>query len=79
MTALKFPRGTLLLVSTELLLPAGNQAVCSAPLIDQQKIELPFDMSGDGPPSLLIAVYRFQRHAEEFSQLLLCLAKLFPG
>lgn len=66
MAALKLPGGALLLEGALLFFPARNKRICSPPLIDQQKIELSFDMGGYGSPALLIAVDGFQRHAEEF-------------
>lgn len=79
MATLKFPGGALFFDCAEFLLPAGGQAVFSAPLIDQQKVELSLDMGGDSAPSLFIAVYCLQGHAEQFRQLFLCLTKLFSG
>lgn len=37
----------------------------------QEKEDLPFDMGGDRPPSLLITVNCFDRNSNEFGQLFL--------
>ena len=66
MSALKFPGGALVFYIAELLFPAWKQAVFASPLVDQQEIDVPFNMSGAGSPSLLVAVYRLQRHTEQF-------------
>jgi len=56
MPALEFPGGTLLFDFTEFLLPAGDQTVLSTSLIDEKKVELSFDMSRNGPPTLLVTM-----------------------
>jgi len=66
MAALEFPGWTLLFDVAELFVPAGNETVFSAPLINQQEVDLPLNVRRDGSPSLLVAVYCFQRHPEEF-------------
>lgn len=79
MAALKFPGGTILLYTAEFFLPARLLTIRSAPLIDKQKIEMSFYVSWNCPPALFVAVDSLQRHAEEFSELLLRFAKFFPG
>ena len=63
MAALEFPGRACFFHVTLLFFPAGCQAVLSAPLIDQQKKDLPLDMGRYGSPSLFIAVDRLKRHS----------------
>jgi len=56
MTALEFPGRAMVSFGALLFLPAWCHVGVSASLVDEQKIELPFYMGGDCPPSLFIAV-----------------------
>ena len=77
MTALKLPGGAKFPLGALFFLPARNPIGISSALIDEEKEELAFDMGGNCSPSLFIAVYGFERHAQKFRQLFLGLAKFF--
>lgn len=79
MTALELPGRALVLYGTEFSLPARCKGILSSPLVDQQEIDVSFNMGRDCSPALFIAVNSLQRHAEEFCQLFLRLAQFFPG
>lgn len=59
MPALKLPGGALLFYRTGFLFPAWCKAVFPAPLIDQQKVDVSFNMCWDCSPALLIAMNSF--------------------
>jgi hypothetical protein len=79
MATLEFPGRAGLFYITEFFFPAGSKAVFAAPLVDQEKKDLSFDMGGDCTPSLFITVDGFKRHTKELSQLLLCFSQFFSG
>lgn len=79
MAALKFPGGAFLFLVAGFLFPAWSQAVFSTSLIDEQEVELPFDVRRNRPPALFVTVNRLQRHSEEFCQFFLSFPKFFPG
>ncbi|MBB5347137.1 hypothetical protein HNQ81_000847 [Desulfoprunum benzoelyticum] len=78
MTALKFPGWAAISLRALFFLPARSPIACSSALIDEEKEELAFNMGGNCSPSLLVAVYGFERHAQQFGELFLGLAELFP-
>ncbi len=65
-SALEFPGGTILLAVAVFFFPAGSKAVFFAPLINQQKIDLSFNVRWDCSPALLITVDSLERHSQEF-------------
>jgi len=64
---------------TLLFLPARCHISIPTALVDEEEKELPLDMWGNGAPSLLVTVYGFERHTQQFRQLFLCLSEFFPG
>ena len=75
---LEFPGRTIFAFLTFFLVPAWSQLIVAFTLVDEQKEKLPFNMSGNRTPPLLITVNRFQRHAKQGRKLFLGLAELFP-
>lgn len=65
MAALKLPGRAVVFLGTVLVFPAWLQIILSTPLVDEEKIDMPLYVIGNCPPSLFVAVYGFQRHAEE--------------
>ncbi len=57
MTALKFPGWTLILDSALLVFPTWFQVIFSASLVNEEKIEMSFDVIGDCSPTLLVTMY----------------------
>ena len=69
MADLKFPGRAFFLAGAFFLCPAILVfAVAVGALVDDEKIELSFDMDWNGTPSLLIALHCFQRDTEELGQ-----------
>ncbi len=66
-SALEFPGGAIFFTVAEFFLPAGSKAGFSAPLINQKEIDLPFNVSRDCSPALLVTVDSLERHSQEFS------------
>ena len=63
--ALELPGRALILLGTYLLLPARCHRVLSAPLVNEQEIELPLDVCRYRSPSLFIAVDCLERHTQK--------------
>ena len=66
-SALEFPSGTIFLTVAVFFLPAGSKVVLSTPLINQQEIDLSFNVRWDRSPALLVTVDSLERHPQEFS------------
>jgi hypothetical protein len=74
---LKLPGRALLFQIALFSVPAWGEDIVSAPLIDQQEIQLSLNMRWNRSPPLFITVNGFQRHSQKFGQLLLCLCQFF--
>lgn len=77
MSAIKFPGRAMFFRRTKLFFPAWLQGSPFPTLIDKQKIEQFFRMTGNCTPALLVAVNGFERNAKKFSELFLGFAKFF--
>jgi len=79
-TGLKLPGGTLAFSFVRAFLdnPARFQFLLASPLSQEQKKELPLHMRRHGSPTLLVAVNRLDRCAEQSGHLELRLAQFFP-
>jgi hypothetical protein len=80
MTRLKLPRRTFFLVLAffdgPAILAAPNLTV--TPLVDSQKIELTLDMDGNCPPTLFVALHRFQGNSQQLGKSFLGFPQLRP-
>ena len=78
MTSLELPGRTGLFVFTFFLIPAVlslDQPILA--LVHQEKVNMLFNMEGNGSPPLFITLHRFQRNTQKLGKDFLGFAKLF--
>ena len=64
MTALEFISRAVFPVQALLFLPAGDHVRVSSTLINQEKINITFNMRGNRTPTLFVAVNSLERHPQ---------------
>ncbi len=76
---MKFPRRALFLLAAFFFIPAWSEGVITSPLVDEEEVQLAFDMCWNSTPSLLITVDCLKGHSQKSRKLFLGFSKFFSG